>query len=292
VMECLLLVQTSAAGEVSKPEAFSDAHVWTIAVEFKSSFTLFVLAVGTSMFTSRWRLLVNGAVLLYCGLQGYRTAQFVAGMILAELDIIRKQSERLATRRQRDPLLGEKSSPSNSARRYQQFDWAAAAWGICFVVGLYLLSIPFLEPVTISPYVFLARLLPAYVASKNKLIRFIGAVMTTWSCVNSRAVAQIFNSRVAQYLGRISFALYLTHGLMIRSLGYVLIWNLRTWCNAYVREETSLGQFVFIWLGGYVVLLPSCLWVADIFWRTVDVPSVKLARWLEQQLRRPPEWKP
>ena len=285
IMECCLLVKASAGGEVSKPELFAyDPHVWTIPVEFRSSITLFNLVIATSMFTSRWRLLVHGTALLYCSLQGYHTALFIAGMVVAELDVIRKTSER---RQSRQPLLGEKPPPSNTVRLSQRLAPIAAAWSLCFFVGLYILSIPFIEPVTATPYVFLALVLPRYVAEKNKLIRSLGAVMTTWSCVNFQMVAPIFNSSIAQYLGRISFALYLTHGLMIRSLGYVLIWNLRSWCGAYVREETSLSQFIFIWVGGYIVLLPTCLWVADLFWRSVDAPSVRFARWLERRLRRP-----
>ncbi|KAJ9606241.1 hypothetical protein H2200_009202 [Cladophialophora chaetospira] len=293
IMECFLLIKTSAVGEVGKHDVWTyDAHVWTIPVEFKSSITIFILAIGTSMFTSGWRHLLHGTVLLYCSLQGYRTALFVAGMIVAELDIMRKRSERMANRRHQVALLGEKSLSTDTSTLSEQLNGTSAAWGFCFVVGLYLLSIPYVEPVTVVPYVYLARLLPTFVLDKNKLIRSVGAVLTTWSCLNFSMVAPIFESSIAQYLGRISFALYLTHGLVIRSLGYVLIWNLRSWCGAYVREETSLGQFVLIWLGGYIVLLPSCLWTADIFWRTVDVPSVQLARWLEQRLRRPQEDKP
>ena len=288
--ECFLLVQASSAGDVKAEDFVYDAHVWTIPVEFKSSITIFILAIGTSRFSSRWRLLLHGVVVLYCAQQGYRTFLFVAGMMVADLDLIRKHRERVANLRAFGPLLGAPSTYSKPTSS-QRFDTTSAAWGFCFLVGLYVLSIPFIEPVTASPYVFMANLLPAYVVEKNKLIRSVAAVMTTWSCVHFGGIAPILNSRIAQYLGKISFALYLTHGLVIRSLGYVVIGRLRAYSGAYVRERTSLGEFIFIWVCGYVVVLPVCLWAADLFWRSIDTPSVELARWLELQLRRQDEWK-
>jgi peptidoglycan/LPS O-acetylase OafA/YrhL len=290
IKQCWLLVKTSAVGDVAKHDMFAyDAHAWTIAVEFKSSITLFTLAMATSMFTSGWRLFLHGAVLLYCALEGYRTSLFVAGMIIAELDLIRKHSEKRPLHL--GALLGNPWPAFNASHSARRFDPSSAAWGLCFVVGLYILSIPFMEPVTASPYVYLAELLPAYVSEKNKLIRSIGAVMTTWSCVHSGTLAPVLNSSLAQYLGKISFSLYLTHGLLIRSVGYVVLWWLRAYTGAYVREETTLGQFVFIWLCGYIVMLPIFLWTADLFWRSIDVPSVRLARRLEQRFKRPQDGK-
>ena len=40
-------------------------------------------------------------------------------------------------------------------------------------------------------------------------------------------------------------------------------------------------QSVTCWLAGLVVLGPIVVWVADIFWRTVDVTMINLGRKLE-----------
>ncbi|OAP54913.1 hypothetical protein AYL99_10613 [Fonsecaea erecta] len=288
--EVYMLARGSVPGEPSQHDYFVyDAHVWTIPVELKSSMAIFMLMVGTSMLTSRWRLFFHGAIALFCATQEYRSiCLFVGGMIIAELDLVRKHSGRPA----RGPIIGNDQSLSPSPLPNKNLEWlrqpdvVSAAWGLCFVVGLYILSIPLVEPVTTPSYAFLARLLPTYIVEKNRLIRLFGAVVTTWACINSDIVSPIFNNEVAQYLGRISFALYLTHGMLIRSLGYVVIGRLRSLTGAYVREDTSLAQFMFIWLFGYVLMLPFFLCVADLFWRTIDVPSVKLARDIERRLRR------
>ncbi|EXJ71141.1 uncharacterized protein A1O5_06135 [Cladophialophora psammophila CBS 110553] len=295
--EFYMLARGSVPGEASQHDYFVyDAHVWTIPVELKSSMAIFILIMGTSMLACGWRLFVLAIIALYCASQEYRSiCLFIGGMIIAEIDLVRMHLGHVAQSQERGPILGNQSpppppspspSPYKSLQWFQQPDVASAAWGLCFVVGLYILSIPLVEPVTAPSYVFLARLLPAYIVDKNRLIRLLGAVITTWSCVNADIVSPIFNNDVAQYLGQISFALYLTHGMMIRSLGYVVIGRLRSLTGAYVREDTSLAQFVFIWLFGYVMMLPFFLCVADLFWRSIDVPSVKLARQIERRLRR------
>ncbi|KIX97768.1 uncharacterized protein Z520_06546 [Fonsecaea multimorphosa CBS 102226] len=291
--EFYMLARGSVPGEPSQHDYFVyDAHVWTIPVELKSSMAIFMLIVGTSMLSSGWRLFFHTVIALFCASQEYRSiCLFVGGMIIAELDLVRKHFGRVARSQGRGPILGRQSlspssSPYKSLEWLQQPDVRSAAWGLCFVVGLYILSIPLVEPVTTPSYVFLARLLPTYIVEKNRLIRLLGAVITTWACINSDIVSPIFNNEIAQYLGRISFALYLTHGMLIRSLGYVVIGRLRSLTGAYVREDTSLAQFMFIWVFGYIMMLPFFLCVADLFWRTIDVPSVKLARDIERRLRR------
>jgi hypothetical protein len=79
------------------------------------------------------------------------------------------------------------------------------------------------------------------------------------------------------------------HGTVIRSVGYVLLYHLRVWTGATIRENTSLGQLIFLWVAGYALILPLCLWLADLFYRYVDVTSVNFARTLEQRLKRPQE---
>ena len=288
--ECLLLVKASTAGHVPAHDYTYDAHVWTIPVEFKSSMAVFILTLATSKFTSKWRLISHATVMVFCVVEEYRTALFVAGMILAELDIIQKRFESMDETRAYEPSLGSRLSPRSSSppSHHLAVDWAV--WGLFFVLGLYLLSVPFIEPVTVSPYAILAAHLPSGITEKNKVIRAVGAVMTTWSCVHFSWISPIVNSWIAQYLGKISFALYLTHGLVIRSVGYVILGQLRALTGAYDREHTSLQQFVFIWCCGYVIMLPVWWWTADLFWRSADAPSVRLARWLELQFRQQTDW--
>lgn len=291
--DLFLLITTSAKGEVGKTDVLAyDAHFWTIPVEFKSSMAIFTLMMGTSMFESHWRLLLHTIVFLYCASRGYSTACFVGGMIIAEMDIIQKHNDHTSKSKDREGILGKDPSMHDDSPSTQRFDESQFAWGLCLIFGLYFLSIPYVEPVRAWPYAILANLVPDFVHDKNKLIRLFGAILTTWSCVHSRIAEPMLNSGVAQYLGKISFALYLTHGSMIKSLGYVIIGRLRASFGALTRETTTLNQFMFIWVCGYLVMLPLLLWIADVFSRSIDVPSVKFARWLEHRFKSPREENP
>lgn len=50
-----------------------------------------------------------------------------------------------------------------------------------------------------------------------------------------------------------------------------------------VGKESDFG-YCFGFLVGWVVCLVVSLWAADVFWRLVDAPSVKFARWVESKL--------
>lgn len=50
----------------------------------------------------------------------------------------------------------------------------------------------------------------------------IGAILVVWSVDNSSLAATILNSRLLQYLGRISYSLYIVHYLLL----YILIFPL------------------------------------------------------------------
>lgn len=41
-----------------------------------------------------------------------------------------------------------------------------------------------------------------------------------------------------------------------------------------------------VWGLGLVVFGGVCVWVADVFWRVVDVPTVRFARWVEGKCLR------
>lgn len=289
--DLFLLVTTSAKGEVGKTDVLAyDAHFWTIPVEFKSSMAIFTLMMGTSKFETHWRLLLHAIVFLYCASQGYPTACFVGGMIIAEMDLIRKDNDHAPKSKDREGILGKDPLAHEDAT--QRLDESQFAWGLCLIFGLYFLSIPYVEPVRAWPYYIFANIIPDYVHDKNRLIRLFGAILTTWSCVHSRIAEPFLNSGIAQYLGRISFALYLTHGSLIKSLGYVIIGRLRASFGALTRETTTLNEFMFIWVCGYMIMLPLLIWIADVFWRSIDVPSVQFARWLERRFKSPHEGKP
>lgn len=65
----------------------------------------------------------------------------------------------------------------------------------------------------------------------------------------------------------------------MHSLGYALMPNI--W--ALTGKETD-AQYCFGFAIGWLVCLPVSIWAGDMFWRAVDVPTVKFSRWAERRL--------
>lgn len=78
-------------------------------------------------------------------------------------------------------------------------------------------------------------------------------------------------------MGRISYSLYIVHGPMIHTLGYAvfpLFWSVTG------REDTWRHAVGFT--AAYIVLVAVVVWVADLFWRTVDIPCIRLGKRFER----------
>lgn len=97
------------------------------------------------------------------------------------------------------------------------------------------------------------------------------------SYLNPRA---LFESPFAQYLGKISYAIYLVHGPVLHTMGYSVMKF--TW--THVTGTDTDGRYITGFLLASFLVIPLVVWVADIFWRGVDEPVVKFARRVEERV--------
>jgi peptidoglycan/LPS O-acetylase OafA/YrhL len=87
-----------------------------------------------------------------------------------------------------------------------------------------------------------------------------------------------FTTPLSQYIGKISYALYLTHWIVIRV--FALRFRDKIW--SVTRKDTELGYHGGILLTGILYIF-VCVWMADLYWRMVDLPTIGFARWLEKK---------
>ena len=66
------------------------------------------------------------------------------------------------------------------------------------------------------------------------------------------------------------------------SQGDVNFDGIEDWADSYARLTAK--EVGMIWTLGYLVVLPTCIWMADLFWRGVDVRCVSLGRWVEEKM--------
>lgn len=250
-------------------------HLWTIPVEFRCSLVLFLTTLATSRVVSTVRMSLVGTLIWFCMRYGrWDVVLFLTGMVMAELDLINGTWERPAHTVDdnmfiRLPPQG-KIIGSVSRRRL---------WIGVFIAGLYLGSSPNLGFKWTPGYMWLWSITPWTYGEPHRFPQTLGAALIVFSINHSPDIQKLFTNPLSQYLGKISYAFYIVHGPILHCLGYSLMPNI--W--AITGKETNF-QYCLGFFFGWVLCLPIAIWAGDVFWRAVDVPSVKFARWLEDQL--------
>ena len=262
-----------------------DLHLWTIPTEFRCSLVLFLTITATSRLRTRWRLSYIVTFIVYCIATNRRDVLlFLSGMLLAEIDLIRTA---------RSPILLLPLASDGLASKYEHL-----LPPLLFTMGLFFASSPVIEAPLTPGYRTLCALisrLPSsgdFLGYPGSLLQCLGAVLITWSVANSpstTAIARIFTNPVPQYLGSISFALYLVHGNVLKSILYSLMPTIASTTGGFGSVDqfgtrvtvSTTPNLVAAWLMGIAFVLPVTIWTADLFWRGVDLPVVRLSRWLE-----------
>lgn len=272
-----------------------DDHQWTIPKEFRSSMVVFAVLVTTSRMRSFWRLLTVASLGIYA-VQTLRlyTALFMAGIVCAELDLIRQAY--YARCKETLPATEEKFASSSSSSHYRGLErlmhlpdlFYKVMWITIFTIGVWFISSPQEIQRTKN---YLPVLFHNWgVRDIDNTLLLYGSIMVVWSSATCASLGPLFNNPFVAYLGKISYALYLMHGTVIKSLGYrVLPWTLymATWTPW--QEDLDLEwwktvpdrQKVLAYGLGLCFVATTCFWVSDLFWRFVDIPSVSFARQVE-----------
>jgi peptidoglycan/LPS O-acetylase OafA/YrhL len=254
------------------PESRYDVHLWTIPQEFRCSMVLFLTIAGLALVRVRVRMIAL-ALFVACGFQAdaWELSAFWSGALIAEINLIRQEKEDRAVKM--DPFSGEEERP--------KYDWRCVSTYCGFLLSLYLLSFPFQESDFAPGYVTLSRLIPSGLRNEERY-RFwhcIGAMLMIYTTSLDTSLQSLFNNSLSRYLGNISFALYLVHGLTLKTIGYVSVYNF--W---QLTGKDTLFQYESGFVLGGLVVIPLTIWQADLFWRFADVPMVKLTRWIEKSL--------
>ncbi|PQE29050.1 hypothetical protein CJF30_00004089 [Rutstroemia sp. NJR-2017a BBW] len=228
-----------------------DSHLWTIPIEFRASMILFLVIIGLARTRTTVRFALAAASFVYCmWCQKWEVALFIAGMCMAEMQQIQLE---------RGVLL------------IRQAWLATFIWSTVIICGLFLLSFPIRHSSDTPGFMVLSM-----VTSHYWNWHTYGAILVVWSASNCGFLQKPFTTPFAGYLGRISYAMYLVHGPVLHSVGYGVV---STIWGHWGPEHHQLGLVT-----SFVLIAPVVFWVADIFWRTVDDPSMRIAKYLYLKL--------
>lgn len=248
-----------------------------------------LLAVGR--LKRGWRAVVVAGlvVFVYCS-RRWEMVLFYAGMVLAEVDVVRgvhggysgveaaalpgpglMRSE--ATSRARSRSVSPSPTRRGSLRR--------AMWTAIGIAGLYLMSQPDERGAETPGWVFLTSLIPSWWDDEHRYWQSVGAILFVLAVGRLKGWQRFFNLDVVQYFGKISYALYLMHGPVLHTVGYAM----HRWAWGLTGTEGSAYAWGFALAA--VFIIPVVIWVSDVFWRAVDAPIVRFAKWLEAKCSIP-----
>lgn len=241
-------------------------HLWTLASELRASYVLFV----TILVLARLKFGVRLSVACFMALvsayyQKWEIANSLGGMILAEVELSYGTGNETSRK------------PSHQWNKVQKWK-RQQHFLIVFVMGLYVASYPKLKGPDTPGFHTLSRLTP-YGFDPANWWQSLGALIIVLSVNNSPDVQWLFNTRLAQYLGRLSLSIYIVHGPVMHSLGLVVITS--SW--KYTGKDTPLQKAVNF-LACATIVIPAIFLVAELFWRLVDKPCGKFTRWVERKL--------
>ncbi|KAG9254587.1 acyltransferase family-domain-containing protein [Emericellopsis atlantica] len=246
-----------------------DVHLWTISVEYRCSMFLFLVIFATSQLRTLYRFATVLTVTWYT----YRNSRwelvlFLCGMLIAEVDLIRGAHGQV-------PLLPQEER--QPVKTYPEIK--TAIWSALGILSLYLLCQPDSRGEITPGWIWMTAQIPEWWgADKYRYWQSAGAVLFILAVSQLPPWQKLFNTAVVQYFGKISYAIYLVHGPAMHVIGY----RWEAWVYGWTGTYGNWYNVGFAL--GASLCVPTVIWCADIFWRLVDIPTVRFAKWLESKL--------
>lgn len=258
-----------------------NGHLWSIPIEFRGSIIVYTTISALSRCSRNARIWCEVALIFYFlyVADGWYGALFMSGMFLSDLDLLTLDDQQ--------PRIFKK------LEGFKEFIFFHL-----FLAAMYLGGVPSCETtddyqmlLSKSPgWRWLFKLKPQAVFDFKWFYLFWAAFLTVASIPRLPWLKHFFETRFCQYLARISFALYLVHGLVLHVLGnrlYAAVGlpkpehkHIAEWIDVFpLPTKGPMGLELAFWLP-QLILLPVTLYVAEVVTKLFDEPSVKLSNWL------------
>jgi peptidoglycan/LPS O-acetylase OafA/YrhL len=261
-----------------------NAHFWTIYAEFQGSLALYTTILGLATTKPAVRL---GVVSFFCLVFTYFGQNsllcFYAGLSLAEIDA-------------REDISSFSLEPKPTKRRNRTFSILKKITSLTFFAfGIYLLCLPYDDKFP-ADYAFQTWMKLSFWVGpfiRTKCWYAIGAVLVVATLRHHPLLRLPLESKLAQYLGKISFSLYLIHPIPYRILrNYILeavcraIWKKGFWATR--GDEGSLPVVVLAWICTTAVVMPILFVCSNYMTVYVDQGSIGMAHRLEKLVELDP----
>jgi peptidoglycan/LPS O-acetylase OafA/YrhL len=254
-------------------------HLWTIPVEFSGSMFVFICIITVSRLKQTVRIGAIIAIIVHCLASGHwGPGEFLAGNLLAEI-------EEILAARNENTVENEKPKLTKDLRdTLNDIFWVSV-----LVVALYIAGWSKYKHEEEPILRYLIPLIPKVyyeIGGYDTVLAFpfaFVAFFVVWSLFRLPALQAPFTTEVAQYFGDISYSFYIIHDFLL--IGYPRYWA-ALFANRITSGRGSSTRALISILFELSILMSVTMWIADVFWRLIDRPSVRLSKWLETKFRR------
>jgi peptidoglycan/LPS O-acetylase OafA/YrhL len=252
-------------------------QLWTIPREFRGSIFTYVTLLGAAKLHQPARLvLLSGFTWYLFWITQWDLGLFLCGTILADIHFMTKEPEWGSVK-----MSLSKFVPRGILQHKNLLQHALTI--VATLVAIHFLTFPDEGSTTSPGYRHMIANTPAQYGGFNLTQRFwlcVGAVLFVAALVFSPLISasdptpmlqKVFILPFTQYLGNISYALYISHHLCLFTVGIRIL-------NFWKDKTTT--DYAFGFIEAIFVNTFMCFWVADLFWRGVDAKSVQVAKWV------------
>lgn len=252
---------------------------WSIPVEFRGSIIIYTSLLAFAKMSTNFRLGATVGLIYYFLyiVDGWFGAFFMAGMLLAELDIL--------ARKEQLPHFIKRLEPFKTPILYTML-----------IASIFLSGVPshmkdrkFLSEA--PGWRHLDFLVPQAVFDFKWFFLFWAAICFITCAQRIGWLRSFFELPFNLYLGRISFSFYLVHGPILWSLGdriYCAVgWykqahetHIPGWIGIFPLPESGPLGLEPRFLIPHLIILPFTLWVAEVTTKLCDEPSARFAQWM------------
>lgn len=230
--------------------------LWSISVEYRGSMVVFLTVLALARCRAAVRLAIESAIVVHAFVhERWDVALFVAGMLIAELDVF----------------------VNLSLPRKVFMDQKRIKIMLCVMMlaGVWLSGFPRANGLKSFGYAFSKNVYP-FTGYRRRFWISVAAILIVAPMPHLPLVQAFFCVRLIRYLGKISFALYLIHGLGNRTIGSWLL----HFTHTTVGDE-GYWACALTFIASSLMYAPIVIWWSDMYWRAVDIPSTHFAKWFE-----------
>ncbi|KAK0748020.1 acyltransferase family-domain-containing protein [Apiosordaria backusii] len=250
-----------------------DIHLWTIPIEFAHSMLLFMVVLMLSRVKLHIRMASVLGLMGYCLMCGkWAGFEFLAGLFLAEVFVLKQEGRKhkeWEAEREKEGLTGPVMLGADKTPGIRWFFEKT--------------PLPFAEMDHLAPQKFWFGL---------------SAVCMVWAVGELDCLRRFFEGGLAQYCGRISYAVYICHGPVMDMIQAYILGHLdipargqpgdanfkaalpasgvKGFFGVKTPAQITMSWFIGLWMIG-----PFVIWAADVFWRVVDNRIVDWGKRLE-----------